>query len=63
MPFGVENCDLSKIVEKKRKALACPAEGVDIHNKIEISTQVDQGAMQDNNTNTELSIWFVPGPG
>ena len=53
-PFGVENCDLSKIVEKKRKALACPTEGVDIDNKTERSTQVEKGSMVDIDTNTDV---------
>ena len=38
MPVCVDKCDYSKLLVKKRRALACPTEGVDMDNKTERST-------------------------
>ena len=55
MPFEVENCDYSKILIKKRKALPCPTEGVSIDGKTDHGTQVESGfSMIHAYTNTSL---------
>ena len=47
VPFGPDGCDFSKILVKKRKALACPTERVHIDKKIKSDTQVETGLMSD----------------